>query len=242
MYTENRNFTPPKDKNVKIWRYMDFIKFVALIDSKQLYFCRSDKFEDPFEGIFPLPNLKQNKIMIDSSLKTRKFYYVNCWHMNNFESAAMWKIYLESKNGIAIQSTFSKLTESFTNTQETVYASIVKYADYEAQTMMDLIKANEVYENAPMSTINQHCYKRKSFEHENELRAFYVDFPLDESRANELANGKFISLNLNTLIEKVYVAPFADSWFFDLVASICHKFGIEAEITQSNLFSFDYSL
>jgi len=30
----------------KIWRYMDFTKFVNLLDTESLFFCRADSFED----------------------------------------------------------------------------------------------------------------------------------------------------------------------------------------------------
>ncbi len=33
-----------------LWRYLDLGKFLELISSRSLYFTRSDKFEDHFEG------------------------------------------------------------------------------------------------------------------------------------------------------------------------------------------------
>ncbi|MEG1313701.1 MAG: hypothetical protein RSD40_05245, partial [Bacilli bacterium] len=38
------------DNNTKIWRYMDFTKFLDLIINRKLYFRRIDLFEDPYEG------------------------------------------------------------------------------------------------------------------------------------------------------------------------------------------------
>ena len=43
----------PKDvpaSDAKLWRYMDFTKFVAMLNNKALYFCRLDHLGDPFEG------------------------------------------------------------------------------------------------------------------------------------------------------------------------------------------------
>ena len=31
-------FLPPENENQKIWRYMDFIKFVSLLESRSIYF------------------------------------------------------------------------------------------------------------------------------------------------------------------------------------------------------------
>lgn len=36
-----------------IWRYMSLQKFKFMIKNKALFFCRADKFSDPFEGTLP---------------------------------------------------------------------------------------------------------------------------------------------------------------------------------------------
>jgi hypothetical protein len=43
-------FITPPDPNVKIWRYMDFTKYVSMLVSGGLYFSRSDLLGDPFEA------------------------------------------------------------------------------------------------------------------------------------------------------------------------------------------------
>lgn len=52
MYSAKPSFDVP-DEHTTIWRYMDFTKFVSLLDKKTLYFTRSDKFDDKFEGATP---------------------------------------------------------------------------------------------------------------------------------------------------------------------------------------------
>jgi len=42
-----------KMDDASIWRYMDFTKFVDIISTEELYFSRSDCFEDDFEGSYP---------------------------------------------------------------------------------------------------------------------------------------------------------------------------------------------
>lgn len=109
---------------------MDFTKFVSLIDSRRLYFTRVDKFDDPFEGSWPRINvLARNEIPEDIHSDNReafanamgkmgqinkqlpKYVAVNCRHMNEHESAAMWKLYLKSNEGIAVQSSYNKLRD-----------------------------------------------------------------------------------------------------------------------------------
>lgn len=50
MYVKNDIFSAPKDKNTKIWRYMDFTKFVALLTQSELFFASPEQFDDPCEG------------------------------------------------------------------------------------------------------------------------------------------------------------------------------------------------
>ena len=36
-----------------IWRYMNLKKFESLLNYRALFFCRADRFSDPFEGSIP---------------------------------------------------------------------------------------------------------------------------------------------------------------------------------------------
>jgi hypothetical protein len=57
MYEAHPIFIQPENEEIRVWRYMDFTKFVSLIDSRRLYFTRADKFDDPFEGSWPRMNV-----------------------------------------------------------------------------------------------------------------------------------------------------------------------------------------
>ena len=56
MYEDHPNFSPPEPGAV-LWRYMDFTKFVSLLDTQSLYLARADQLSDPFEGSFPALNV-----------------------------------------------------------------------------------------------------------------------------------------------------------------------------------------
>jgi hypothetical protein len=49
-YAEHPVCETPKDE-VVLWRYMDFVKFIALLDSSELRFTRLDHLDDPREGM-----------------------------------------------------------------------------------------------------------------------------------------------------------------------------------------------
>jgi hypothetical protein len=244
MYKEHSKFIQPKDEEVKVWRYMDFTKFLSLIDSRQLFFTRADKFNDPFEGSYPKPNITkrdallteflddQSKKDIDSlsmylsktNQSVRKCTAINCWHMNNHESAAMWSLYLKSDEGVAIQSTYSKLKNSLVDDKR-IYLGKIQYIDYDKEHI-----------EGRNNLIAPFMYKRKSFEHEQEIRALIFQWPdhTDFSQST-IEQGLKIEVNIQQLIERVYVAPNTPDWFFDLIKSVITRYGYDFEVTRSKL-------
>ena len=114
MYKENSTFIQPVNENIMIWRYMDFAKFIYLLENKKLFFARVDKFvDDQFEGSWPKKSGEvrnqftagageQDRRLKIIELKERtillkQHFAVNCWHANEYESAAMWLLYLKRK-------------------------------------------------------------------------------------------------------------------------------------------------
>lgn len=55
-------------------------------------------------------------------------------------------------------------------------------------------------------------------------------------------SGKFVHVNLDILIEKIYISPLAQPWFSDLVRSLLEKFSIDANrIIKSDLYDLPYA-
>jgi len=68
-------------------------------------------------------------------------------------------------------------------------------------------------------------YKRKSYEHEKELRAVIMN------RNN--SQGKIVKVDLNILINRVYVAPNSKKWFYELLKKTLVRFGLSKEVINS---------
>jgi hypothetical protein len=238
MVKEHPVFQKPEDKNIKIWRFMDFSKYVSLLEKKALFFSRSDKLGDPFEGSLSKINQqmrpiwygehypKMQEAMKGMNIGFINHTFLNCWHMNEYESDAMWKLYLKSKEGIAIQSTFQKLESCFEPEPSDLYIGKVIYADYEKEAIPE---GNAMW---------PFVHKRKSFEHERELRALIqrppiVNNALDLSRPSP--SGLYVPVNLGILIEKIYISPAVEKWFDELVTSVNEKYGIKKELLSSKL-------
>ncbi len=52
---KNKFIEKPKNENSKIWRYLDFAKFISILDRKALFFVRADRLSDKFEGSYSFP-------------------------------------------------------------------------------------------------------------------------------------------------------------------------------------------
>ena len=209
---------------------MTFEKYVSLLDQRALFFPKVSALvkEDPFEGSLTksvhswLATLDDPTIFYKALCEYRNRVLVNCWHENAHESAAMWKLY---GNSVAIRTTCGRLRDSLIDSQP-AYVVRVSYDDY-----------NEV--ELPMTTpeipmryfYDFHLLKRRSFEHEREVRVITTPYdpPIEDK-------GTFYKVNVGMLIESVFVAPnnYKDG-FPDLVASVSIKYGVKAPVCQSSL-------
>lgn len=243
----------PKDENAKIWRYMDFTKFVSLMDRCALFFARVDILDDKFEGSIPKEtyprfareelkrlrksdpkiveyDTKMRKLASKRNKAYRKWVFVNSWHVNEFESAAMWKLYLKTDEGIAVQSTYKRLSNCFCGDTK-VRIGMVRYVNYKSQYPFNVAGFPFI------------C-KRKSFEHEKELRAIVIKKPSEfspDGTANakvsrvKIPNGLEVPISLDILVERVYVSPTAEKWFKELVGSVMKKYSLDKPLTKSSL-------
>nr|WP_319511756.1 hypothetical protein [uncultured Draconibacterium sp.] len=245
MVEEHPVFNAPENEDIKVWRYMDFTKLISLIDTRRLFFTRADMFNDPFEGSYPkinvvartvvpedLPDESKKALLAsmsqlgDSNKHWPRYTAISCWHMNEYESAAMWSLYLKSDEGIAVQSTFRRLKKSIID-EEKVFLGTVKYIDYEK----DYIDSGNM--------LGPFVHKRKSFEHERELRALLMKWPTTPKGLNfskeTITNGVPVKVDIEDLIEKIYVAPNAPDWFAELVRTALKRYGYNIEVIHSEL-------
>lgn len=234
----------------KLWRYMDLGKFIHLISTGKLHFASADSFEDPFEGakgnverkeewdrfylnffreaIRTVPDANKEKLepehiekesqrllaeLNQSGSWQRQHKFISCWHCNSFESEAMWKLYsVNIRNAIAIQTTAERLYLALARDPQ-IDIGKVKYIDYDKS----------------FASINGACwYKRKSFEHEREVRAIKTDFSAEKQ-------GLYIPIDVTELIETIYVSPYAPKWFEEVVYSIKEKYIIRAPVVASEM-------
>ena len=242
MYTEHPVFNPPPDDAV-LWRYMDFTKFVSLLDRSALFFARADKLGDPFEGapsnintplISKLPPDEDEKSSLALRLlqrDMRRLTYISCWHENSNQSAAMWSLYSSETNGIAIKTDFDSFKKSLPFGRS-IYGGRVSYVDDENYLIP---KGNTPDDD----TYIPFLHKRQSFSHEREVRAIVRIIPFENGKPNTFRDigdsGRYFDVDLSLLIQEVIVAPLAPDWLFELIQSVANRYNVRAPVNKSTL-------
>lgn len=238
------------DKTAILWRYQDLPRYLDLLLKQQLFFCRADRFEDPFEGKYT-PEVKKEMVkeqveeladdqadekdvakakeqvekLAEERMEKRTYVTINSWHWNDVENYAMWKIYAKGTYGLAVQTTYERLKRCFDKAKEPVFIGKVAYDDD-----CEAFLSNE--------SLKPFLHKRKMYEYENEVRCLYV-IPEENGfnwQEQDTRDGVFIDVDLDTLIERIYISPYSPKWITDIVTGINKKFNIQKEIVHSTVF------
>lgn len=141
-----------------------------------------------------------NISMLEMSKMASSQFGVSCWHKNESESEAMWKLYSVKGHCIAIESTINQLKDSLGSINGLIVDS-VRYMNFD---------------NDPIEKGHKHYglfIKRKAFEHEKELRATI--------RLEKEGLGRLIKCDLNILITKIHISPLAPGYFVKVIEALC---------------------
>lgn len=232
----------PNSLDQKIWRYLDWPKFLGLLETNQLTFAQLDLMPDKFEGapaeesivasLAALPDIgmterQWRRLANDSYFMNRYQCFVSCWHMSNHESAAMWAQY--SNKGIAIRSTYQQLRESVEGDPRPIHVGRVEYAN------------NLVQPTGLGNTLVHVFRKRTYFDYEKELRAVVMNrYPDAGGSAEDQLKAAIVGpktlqvgVDLHRLVEAVFVSPFMPDWERNLVAQVLERYGLRAPIHPS---------
>jgi hypothetical protein len=242
-YVDHPLFIAPSNRDATLWRYLDFAKFIALLQTKALWFPRADLLGDPFEGSFTMPATEYYRQMMPPedhrivevlgpqteaiSRRMPQFHHISCWHAEEYESAAMWAVYGGQGKGIAVKTTFARLVGSFQGSDQ-IFVGLVRYIDYGS----DWIRRD--------NSFRPFLHKRKSFEHEKELRAILMRWPGDEwlgkwVQAPPSASGVAVPVDLEQLIQGVCIAPSSRDWFKEVVVETASRYGLGVKPSRSDL-------
>jgi len=234
MVKQHPLFKTP-DIDTIIWRYMSFGKLVAMIANEELHFSRLDQHEDSWEGFMP------RNWDVGKSRYVRFTKYINCWHMNDGESDAMWKCYGNPYGEtVAIKTTVGKLTRALEKSPIHIFIGEIDYAESESST-------TNLY--TPV------LCKRNAFKHEQELRLCVssdsCDNPPDFSPVIQQADalgcqitetellkaagkkGLCVAVDLSQLVEEIVLCPNRKPWLKEAVEYVVKTKLPRVRITES---------
>jgi len=209
------------DDNTVIWRYMRFDRFVSILETSHLWFTRAFKFDDRWEGYCPPSYVRNTRRYAESHgpafdeweadfvkrrQKRRYAHFVNCWHIGEHESDAMWRLYGLSPQGIALQSTVGCFNE---HVRPHSSGAVIYYDPRDDIRHKTMFGPNDI------------LYKRDCFSWEREYRFwFYDDAILDKIELGEaiseeqLTHGELRSIGkMEDIIKRVVIAPSANDSF-----------------------------
>ena len=222
--------------NQRIWRYIDLWKFERMLQTSSLYFRRADKLLDTGEGRLSVEGVRatsdseiafkaryriaeqSHAIDVAAHEITRTCMFINCWNIDDAESARMWAEYTTGPESVAITTTFARLIESVPVNELTI--SRVKYVD-------DKTPRNEFFHTAPF------FYKDKRFSFENELRL--VRPVLDGESVmldDEKDFGKLVRVHLR-MIDRIVAHETMPESVLDRVRQVARSHCQGAEVLRS---------
>jgi hypothetical protein len=265
MYREHKALrTPPDDTN--LWRYLDLSHFLLLLSRQSLYFANRSEFDDPWEGVIPAGTTEAIKRAYRFAVRSygtvlgadpskeeleperlRRFemdlrfeqaiYGVNCWHKNEVESVAMWKLYTQGKDGVAIQTTVGRLKDCLSHEPRPIFIAEVNYRDHGILPEEELISHDALI---PIVT------KRRSFAHESEARIILDRHRDTHPVAGQVfsseeafgpSKGETVAINVNNLIERIVASPTYPEWARASLQERVAAAGLEVIVEKSDLLA-----
>jgi hypothetical protein len=153
----------PGSDDAVIWRFMPFNRFVEVMRTGELYFCRSDKFEDEHEGLpteeyarYVCANMGPGHDLdntIGDLVQQKEAYFISCWYLFDHETARMWGKY--GKDGVAICSRYGLLKMALAAMPDRAMLGLVRYS----------------FDHVGWNILRFITTKRPDFAHEREVRA-----------------------------------------------------------------------
>jgi len=242
MYVKHSQLALNYPDSARVWRYMDFSKFQNIISHRALFFCRADRFDDKWEGVFPLKMIEKFELdnrrypSVDGNTytpcewqmqKEARSHLINCWHANENEAFAMWKIYTEEKHpSIAVQSTVGRLKNSFNETTDRIWIGEVEYIEFR-----NWEPDNRCFNVGSPNTLKAFFMKWHYFSYENEIRAV-INRAYSEHKSE---NGIFVRTDLDELVENVCLSADTNREEEQRVRQLLEQYSYSFPVQKSDL-------
>ncbi|WP_058185502.1 hypothetical protein [Terracidiphilus gabretensis] len=248
-YEAHPEFETPPDDTI-LWRYLDFVKLVDLIEHRRLWFARVNTFEDPLEGTHTDAEVKYLRALpppssplsgptlveqyVDMTHKYRETMYVICWRAAITESIAMWDIYGKGSGVVAIKSTVGRFKETLRAHPRKVFIGRVKYVEWSTVAWH-------------LNALPMVMRKDLSYEHEQELRGVLSGLgevcelpiaPYSLSPGGEYIRhwprGIEVSCDPEKLVTEIIIGPHEQEMFEQVLVPMLQRYGLAIHVTASD--------
>jgi hypothetical protein len=251
MITEHGCFKSPAIRSSLVRRYMRLEKFEWMLRHKALYFCRAEYFDDKLEGFFTeasaggrdatinkwlpmtearkhpigndLANTAVQLILDDNTRAAREQMYVNCWHMNDDESAEMWAAYAGAQSGgVCIKTSYQILAEEL---PRECYLGCVEYIDRTREQVDPINAFNFIMRS-----------KGREYAHEREVRSVIRMTKIAPLRFTLVDDkGLVVAVDPNKLVQEVVVSPNSTAGLLEHVKQLTRLHAVQVPVVQSVL-------
>ncbi len=257
MYKNDGSYEAPADTDAKIWRYMSLGKFITLISRRTLFFSRTDRFSDLFEGTFPegdLHALRRKLITLEGYAEEVQWTdqhgnpsrRATPEEMETFNTVGglakiirsctfvnCWHINNYENDGMWARFVPSSEGVAIQSTFGNLCQSLAKEpldVHIGVVEYADYGMATLLNEDGSPNLDRQFVTKQMAYDHERELRALCTLMSRDPST---------IGLNIQcipeTLIQNIYVSPNSSEWFLDAVNVTLRAFRFRKRAHTSQL-------
>lgn len=239
----------PGSDDAVIWRFMPLNRCVELLHTRELYFCRSDKFEDQHEG---LPTEEYARPVcasmgpgtdlddtIGNLVQQKEAYFISCWYLFDHETARMWGQY--GKDGVAICSRYGLLKAALDAMADRAMLGLVRYS----------------FDHVGWNILRFITTKRPDFADEREVRALiwkpewagnnrHIDLdnkfhrkPLTDPPPHVLP-GLRQAVDLQALVEGIVVSPEANPGTPGEIERLVSKLGYIIPVHESSFRQYPH--
>lgn len=249
MRLRKSDFLQSPHGNAAVWRYISIQKFTQLIEGASLFFCNAAKLSDQYEVSIPESTVKlwrkelvlqgytsEDDINNEISIRLQSWQYgamkkltlINCWSTSPHESYALWKIYLGGKpDGVAIRTTVARLKSAINHAKdpypEDYFIGSVQYRNHLG---LDQLSRHEIITT-----------KKLYYKFEEELRLYILNYPLSEGGIvppYDISVGRNVKVDLEKLLQYVYISPFAEKQLREQVASLLASKSLDINLIRES--------
>lgn len=211
MFEASSTLKRPTRSLQPLWRYMSSDRLKDLLSSRELFFAHLPALEDSREGALTartrehlatwyenherMPRMRAYE-QVDDYLSAQRWFYVNCWHMNDHESYLMWKAY--GRRGYAIVTDFERIQTSLGPSAAVVTSGVVEYVDFERE----LTAVGNVFDHVAIKDL--------PYRDEREFRLVFWEVEPRNVGYPKVAGGVRVNVDVRMLIRRVVRSPYPE--------------------------------